>query len=151
MQLLRLPQCVVISPSAAERISTENDRRNELYQLEVSRLSARSPVFRDMLLRNKSSLGFTEKPLFDLNTLRTPTVDLQREEGGFLDETGRKRLGVSRVTTAGAPASRQISRGGLSTPDLKSPPKSSKSSRLKLSELHQFATVSSVDLQVILR
>jgi hypothetical protein len=49
---------------------TENDKRNELYILEVSRLSARDEKFRKMLLKNKAANGYAESELFDLNTLR---------------------------------------------------------------------------------
>ena len=41
---------------------TENDKRNQLYTLEVSRLSELDPSFINMVQRNKSVVGYAEKP-----------------------------------------------------------------------------------------
>ena len=55
-----LPQCAL--PTNEEiRDLTENDKRNTLFTLEVSRLTESDPEFFRMLERNKQAAGFTEK------------------------------------------------------------------------------------------
>lgn len=117
---------------------TENDKRNELHILEVSRLSARDEKFRKMIVRNKAPYGFVKSELFDLNTLRNKgatqtkqeennlTVDtsalpannfldfssypspIMKTDSGLFSDEDLNLLEITRVNTAG---SSPISRG----------------------------------------
>ena len=67
-ELLKLPQCSTPSRDDIAGM-TENDKRNNLYVLELSRLSGKEPGFLDALKTNKAAAGYAEKPKIDLHNL----------------------------------------------------------------------------------
>lgn len=116
-RLLRLPLC---SPSRKIHQEfaglTENDKRNELYLLEVSRLSARDENFRNMVLKNKASFGLTEKQLFDLNTMKSRSSS--RNSTSRQNETQAVDTPIEMQSPLKAQSSRSFSRGSSNFPFL---------------------------------
>ena len=67
-ELLKLPQCA--APSREDIADmTENDKRNNLYVLELSRISGKEPGFLNVLKTNKAAAGYTERPKLDFKSL----------------------------------------------------------------------------------
>lgn len=108
----------------------ENDRRNELYLLEVSRLEAKKRISREKQTKNKASHGSTDKSLFELNTLSITTAgsDLSIDANeasyspsvSFLSDEDMQQFGITRVSSAASPskASARGLKGNTTGPSL---------------------------------